>query len=380
MKSLLLVLSRRRYLALAIIFLSLNLWFATWAIYIPRVKNQLELDKFDLGIAISFLSAGVFTMFPLASPIIQRLGLGKATWYSVIIASFAALLPLAAPSFISLCAALFLFGASNGLTDISMNTLAAELERKDGVHIMSTLHGFFSLGGVIAGLGSFLVPMVTYPFVHMAIVVVVVFGLNLLLKAEYLEVEAPESTHVRLRFRDVRPLLVLGLIGFVSMGSEGAIIDWSGLFLREISHAPEQVIGSGIILFSLFMTLGRFLGDYFSQLLGSRWLLIGGACIILTGYVWILFKSTSYALIGFSLTGIGFSVMVPEVFRLAGRQRAISADKAVSFVAGSGYSGFLTAPIVLGFLADLYSVYTAFQVLCAAAFAILLLLLVKVRG
>lgn len=380
MKSLRLVLSEPRYLSLAVVFLSLSMWFTTWAIYIPRVQQQLGLDKFQLGIAISFLSAGVFVIFPLASPIIQRLGLGRSTWIAVILASCSALIPLAANDFYLLCAGLFLFGSTNGLTDISMNTLAAEIERKEGVHIMSALHGFFSLGGVLAGLGSFLVPRVSHPFLHMLVVVVFVFALNYLMRRQYLDVEAPVQGNARLRFSDIRPLLVMGLIGFISMGSEGAILDWSGLFLREISLAPERLIGSGIILFSSFMTLGRFLGDYFSKVMGSRWLLIGGACIIITGYVWILFRSTPAALIGFSLTGMGFSVMVPEVFRLAGRQRAISADKAVSFVAGSGYTGFLTAPFILGFLADAYSVYTSFQVLTVAAFLVLFLLLVRVRS
>lgn len=380
MKSLLLVLGSRRYFSLAFIFLSLNMWFATWAIYIPRVKNMLELTKFELGIAISFLSAGVFLMFPLTPYVIQRLGLGRANWVSVIFCTLTALLPLSAPSFPLLCASLLLFGASNGLLDISMNTLASEMEQKDEVHIMSTLHGFFSLGGVVAGLGSFLVPRVPHPALHMLLVVLLVFAVNALMRKEYITVSAPVQPGAKIGFRDIRPLLFLGLIGFVSFGSEGAIVDWSGLFLREISLAPEQIIGSGLILFSLFMTLGRFLGDYLSQLIGSRWLLIGGACIVVTGYVWVLFRSTSFALLGFSLTGIGFSVMVPEIFRLAGRQKAISADKAVAFVAGSGYTGFLTAPILLGFLADSYSVYTSFQVLCAAAFLVLILLLVKLRS
>ena len=157
MKSLRLILSNSRYFGPAWVFASLNILFGTWAIYIPTVKEALQIDKSELGIAIFFLSLGVFTIFPIASAIINRVGVGKATWYGVLLSCAAAILPLLAPSYYTLMAALFFFGASNGFTDIAMNTLVTEVEKKDDVKFMSSAHGFFSLGGVLAGLGSFMI-------------------------------------------------------------------------------------------------------------------------------------------------------------------------------------------------------------------------------
>ena len=131
MKSLRLILSNPRYFAPAWVFASLNIWFGTWAIYIPTVKENLGIDKSQLGIAIFFLSLGVFTVFPVAARIINKLGVGKATWYGVLLSSLAALFPLIAPNYYVLMGSLFLFGASNGFTDISMNTLVTELEKED---------------------------------------------------------------------------------------------------------------------------------------------------------------------------------------------------------------------------------------------------------
>ena len=130
MKSLVLILSNPRYFGPAWVFACLNLLFGTWAIYIPSVKEKLGIDKADLGIAIFFLALGVFTIFPIAAWIINRIGVGKATFYGVILSGLTALAPLLAPNYYVLMASLFVFGATNGFTDISMNTLVTEIEKE----------------------------------------------------------------------------------------------------------------------------------------------------------------------------------------------------------------------------------------------------------
>ena len=109
MKSLLLILGNRKYLAPALVFASLNVWFGTWAIYIPTVKEKLGIDKGDLGFALFFLSLGVFSVFPVASKLVNYFGVGRATWLGVLSSSIFALFPLLAPNYILLCTALFFF-------------------------------------------------------------------------------------------------------------------------------------------------------------------------------------------------------------------------------------------------------------------------------
>ncbi|MGD1944941.1 MAG: sugar MFS transporter, partial [Croceivirga sp.] len=117
MKSLFLILSNPRYFAPAFVFASLNIWFGTWAIYIPSVKEKRVINKADLGIAQFFLALGVFTVFPIASKIIKKLGVGRSPWRGVLFCSLTALLPLAAPYYDLLCVALYLFGLAIGITD-----------------------------------------------------------------------------------------------------------------------------------------------------------------------------------------------------------------------------------------------------------------------
>ncbi len=367
MKSLLLILSKSRYFAPAFVFTSLNIWFGTWAIYIPSVKEKLDINKADLGIALFCLSLGVFTIFPFASKIVNKLGVGRATWYGVVCNSFAALLPLLAPNYYALMGSLFVFGLCNGITDIAMNTLVTEIEKEDKQNFMSAAHGFFSLGGILVGLSSFLIPMIDNPPLHMVIVVALVLVVNFVLRKNYIHILAAPVEKEPFSFKLFKPLLLLGIIGFVSMGSEGAIIDWSGLYLKEVALAPEFLIGAGFLAFSTTMTLGRFLGDGISARIGSVKIVALGAGIAILGYALVLTQLTLLAIVGFALCGLGFSVMVPELFRIGGNVKGVDSSQGVAFIAGTGYSGFLLGPVILGFLAESFSLIYSFVLLLGSA-------------
>lgn len=380
MRSLRLILTNPRYFGPAWVFASLNILFGTWAIYIPFVKEDLGIDKATLGIAIFFLSLGVFTVFPIASRLINRMGVGRATWVGAILICLTAMFPIIAPSFLSLVIALFFFGATNGFTDISMNTLVTEIEKEDKENFMSASHGFFSLGGVLAGLGSFLIPFLDDRILHMAIAVIIVFVVNLIFHGRYRHIVAAPIEKEPFSFKNFKPLILLGIVSFVVMGSEGAIVDWSGLFLKEISIAPEALWGAGFLGFQTLMTLGRFLGDSVSARLGSVKIVALGAFIALMGYLLVLTTDLYLAIIGFALTGLGFSVIVPELFRIGGNVKGVESSQGVAFIAGTGYSGFLIGPVILGFVAEQFSLkFTFITLLICCAMVLLATIVLKKR-
>jgi fucose permease len=135
-----------------------------------------------------------------------------------------------------------------------------------------------------------------------------------------------------------------------------------------VTLAPEALIGAGFLAFSAAMTLGRFLGDGISQRIGSIKIVALGALIAIMGYVLVLSGNTILAITGFALNGLGFSVMVPELFRIGGNVKGVESSQGVAFIAGSGYSGFLIGPVILGFLAEEFTLKTSFWALlgCAA--------------
>ncbi|WP_297691403.1 MFS transporter [uncultured Eudoraea sp.] len=377
MRSLRLILTNPRYFGPAWVFASLNILFGTWAIYIPSVKEDLGINKATLGIAIFFLSLGVFTIFPIASKIINKIGVGRATFVGLILSCIAALFPLLAPGFLSLATALFLFGATNGFTDISMNTLVTEIEKEDRQKFMSASHGFFSLGGVLAGLGSFLIPVLDNRGLHMLFAVLLVLTVNFMFYRRYHKVVAAPIEKEGFSFRNFKPLMLIGLVSFVIMGSEGAIVDWSGLFLKEVSLAPVALWGAGFLGFQVFMTLGRFLGDAISSRIGSVRIVALGSFIAIVGYLLVLTTEMYLSITGFALTGLGFSVIVPELFRIGGNVKGVESSQGVAFIAGTGYSGFLVGPVILGFIAEQFSLSLSFisLMICSVAVLVATLLL-----
>ncbi|GAA4274256.1 MFS transporter [Aquimarina gracilis] len=369
MNSLQQILTRLRYFGPAWVFASLNIIVGTWVLYIPRIKEKLTIDDAQLGIALFCFALGTLIMIPLSSIIIKRIGVGKVTLFSIIIFSLLFLVPLLVPSYLTLCVALFAVGLLACLTDIAMNALVSDIEQEDDVHFMSASHGFFSLGGVIgAGIGSFLIIYIKLPALHMMYAAVFVIVTNLLLARAYVSIKGREEQkeeQKKLGFlKLLKPLLGLTVIAFLIMGSEGAIEHWSKLYLQDIvGITSEKISGFGFVAFSAMMTLGRFLGDEVSKRFGSLLIIIGGCVIGMFGFGAVLSGQVAITIVGFGLVGLGFSVIIPELFRLAGKAKGISAAEGISFVAGFGYLGFLLSPPILGFLSKIESLRLSFIVL-----------------
>lgn len=366
MNSLFLILSRKRYFAPAWVFASLNIMIGTWVLYIPRVKEKLLLDDGEIGVALFCLGLGTLTSLTFASAVIKRLGVGRATIIGIIIFAFLFLFPLVAPSYILLCSALFLVGIFSCFTDIAMNALVSDLETEDEVHIMSSSHGFFSIGGAIAAaVGYFIIDHIEVPVYHIAGAAAFVVITNLLLAKNYITITTPvDESHGKINLGLLKPLFGLTLIGLIIMGSEGAIEQWSKLYLEDVvAVTSEKVAGMGFLMFSLFMAIGRFFGDGVSKRFGAIKVIIAGCLLALLGYGGVLIGTTTFSIIGFGVIGLGFSVVIPELLRLAGKAKGVSSADGISFVAGAGFVGFLASPALVGFLADMSSLRLSFIVL-----------------
>ena len=144
------------------------------------------------------------------------------------------------------------------------------------------------------------------------------------------------------------------------MASEGAIVDWSALYLKNISLAKASWIGLGFTVFSATMAFGRFVGDGLSIQFGSKVLILVGLILSMIGFVCVLWVQPLIAVFGFGLVGLGLSVIIPELFRLGGKTPHIDASISISFISGVGFFGFLVGPVLLGFLAEISSLKLSF--------------------
>lgn len=349
--------------------------------YIPHVKSKLNLDDGQLGIALFCYAMGTLMLIPFVPMITKKIGVGKSTIIGITLFATAFLLPLLMGSYITLCGSLFIVGAFSGFTDVSMNAMVSEIEMEDEVHVMSATHGFFSLGGVIgAGIGSILIPIFNSPINHMALIGLIVIILNIGLMRHYYFIKEKEATSDKSSYsiKLLKPLFGLAFIAAIVMASEGAIEHWSKLYLMEVVQTTlESTAALGYILFSIAMTVGRFFADGISLRLGSMKIIIIGIGLSLVGYLLILTTSFYPVILGFSLVGLGLSVVIPELFRVAGKMKNLSSSAGISFVSGIGFAGFLLGPVIMGFISkssNLQMSYVAFTLFCSIALTVAVLM------
>ncbi len=384
MNSLKLILTNIKYFSVVWIFSSLNFIVGTWVLYIPFVKTKLNLNNSQIGFALFCLALGILTFLPLVPYLSKKIGLGRLTFFAIVLFAIAFIFPLLMPDYVSLCISLFIVGVFTGITDIAMNALVSEIEKTEKVNIMSAAHGFFSLGGALgAALGSILMPVFNLPVYYMVTVFVLIIFINIMLVKNYFSIA--EEQHIKQKnnysFELIKPLIVISFIAFVIMSSEGAIEHWSSLYLIEVVKVTHQnLAGLGFIVFSVMMTIGRFFGDGISAKIGSIKIIILGCVLASIGYLCILIGQLTITILGFSIVGLGLSVIIPELFRIAGKVKGVKASVGISIVSGIGFSGFLLGPVVLGYISNSYNLKISFLTLLILTFFALLIASLNFRN
>ncbi|GAA4816186.1 MFS transporter [Litoribaculum gwangyangense] len=348
------------------------------------MKEKLQLNDSEIGLALFCLAAGVLISIPTVPFLSKKIGLGRYTLIGVVLFSIAFLFPLMSSSYVLLCASLCIVGMFSGTTDVAMNTLVSEIEKRDSCNFMSAAHGFFSLGGALgAVLGSFLMPFFENPVYHMMVMILFIILINIVLGKHYFKIieESVSKEKSKREIKILKPLLALAFIAFVIMSSEGAIEHWSTLYFTEVIEITQKnLAGIGFIVFSTTMTIGRFFGDRISEKIGSLRIILLGCFLASVGYLCVLFNSFIMAVLGFGILGLGLSVIIPELFRMAGKTKGIKASVGISFVSGIGFMGFLLGPVILGFISDAYSLKISFSALLMLTILALIISFLKLKS
>ena len=354
----------RRYFPLAQLFLSLSLMFGTWIVYLPSITQKLGMDEGQLGIALFGAAVGSLISILIGNKLVKKIGEGKLALIGVLGMTIFIFSYFLAESFLQLTILMFLFGLTSGVLQIGLNTVVSTVERRDNIAIMSSCHAWFSLGGMLAaGFGTLLMILLHNPLLHIGIAAGIVLLLQILSYPRYLFLT--NSVDVSASPQKTRPiknpqLWALAIVAVTAMVSEGAIADWSGLYLRDVTMAPATQLGLGYAGFSMMMTLGRFCGDYFSNRFGPWQILLNGFLISVMGLFFVFIGHTLASLFGFALVGAGFSILVPEAYRLATKVEGVSPASGIAFMAGSAYLGFLGGPVLIGTIAGHAGLKTGF--------------------
>lgn len=342
-----------QFLSIGLVFALHAILFSLWVTRLPEVKDALQLSEADLGICLFFMPFGAFTAMVLASPLIRRFGAGKVTLGSAMAYFLAMLLPLTATSGVWLGAALYVVGICAGINDIAMNAVAAALEKIHKKVIMATTHGFFSLGGMVgAFLGATFIGMEIDGLLAMAGGAVGCFIILGLIQSNISHVVGEEEKGGKLFVFPGKAVLGLAIIAFCTMLGEGAVSDWSSIYLKDIALAEGAMIGLGYAGFSLAMTIGRFYGDILIDRLGSSRIVLLGSLFAIVGLLSILIGESIPAIIGFTMVGLGYSSIIPVAFSEAAKSDQQSASRGITAVISFGYIGFLSGPVVIGLISE----------------------------
>jgi len=291
---------------------------------------------------------------PFAGWMIHKLSSKKIMTLSGLCLSLVLILLPLMPSWIILFIPFCILGASNGIMDVSMNAHAVQVEKLWKRSIMTFFHAVFSVGMMVGALiGSLCVRGDIAPDHHFLLVGCLTF-LILWTASRYLLIDAEETQEGETAFSWPRGALIgLGVIAFCGMMGEGAMADWSAIYMERIVESTKNLQVAGLFTFSGFMALGRFGGDSGRDRYGDKVMMISGAFISILGIVLVLSLAHPYLVIlGFGLVGLGLSNVVPIVFSLAGNYPGIQPGVGIAAATTIGYSGFVVGPPLIGFIAD----------------------------
>jgi len=359
---------RRIRIAVALVYFCTGLSFASWASRIPDIKAALHLSDGMLGSILFALPAGQFTMLPFSGRLVTRFGSHRVLLFSLPLYTICMNNLGWVTEGWQLAIGLYLFGLAGNLNNISINTQGIAAEHLYERPIMASFHGGWSLAGFTGALiGLLMINLKVPPRWHFLIVILLVwtiFRINYPYLIKWKTGTHKDEPHRKFFSKPDGILLQLGIIGFCSMASEGAMFDWSGIYFKDIVKAPASLVILGYTSFMIMMATGRFLADYMISKIGRLKLLQICGVMISTGlFISVLFPYLVICTIAFMLVGLGVSSIVPTVYSTAGKHTKVPPGIALATVSSVSFLGFLMGPPLIGYISEMAGLRYSFAVI-----------------
>ncbi|ALS62765.1 MFS transporter [Pandoraea norimbergensis] len=385
-----------RAATMALLFCS-GFLYATWGVHVPTVKAMFDLNDASLSVAMFAIAGGAIVTMSRMARWIGRAGSQRASLVSGMALAVTSAFILSMPNYWGLVGWLALYGAANATYDVAVNAQAATLEARYRKPIMASLHGCFSLGGMSGALvgGAWLAhqgsPQWHIGLAAMGCAVVMLVGARFM-QPDMLPGEAPVAASSDDSSRKAVPppalddasrrklhrrLTGFGILAFLGLVVEGAMYDWTAVYMREVVAAQGAWIGAGYAAFSLGMAGGRFGGDPVRARMGGARLLRVSSLLCVGGVMLALvWREPAAAVAGFALAGLGLSNVMPVMFAASGevaRGAGMASAEAIAVMARLAYLGLLVGPVLIGAIAHGISLPVALAagLLCIVPIALL---------
>ncbi|WP_449350197.1 MFS transporter [Streptomyces shaanxiensis] len=360
---------RRARYAVAAVFAVHGAVTGSFATRVPWIQEHSSVSAGQLGLALAFPALGASVAMPLAGRVSHRFGARNALRGLISLWTLALVLPSLAPNLLTLCVALFVYGATAGMADVAMNALGVEVENRLGRSIMSGLHGMWSAGALIgSAAGTLAAHLGSDARLHHALASAALTLLGLLACRWVLDLQPTEDEEPPPRFAlPPKSALLIGAVGFCAVFAEGASLDWSAVYLRDQLETSAGLAAACTTGFTLTMALARIAGDRLVDRFGSvRTVRASGVLAVLGGLLIVVAEQPAVAMGGFALMGLGIAVVVPLCFAAAGRSGS-NPSLAIAGVATITYTSGLIAPSAIGTLAQATSLMVSFVLVTVLA-------------
>ncbi|GAA2706513.1 MFS transporter [Actinoplanes palleronii] len=344
---------RRSQLSIAALFAALGFQYSTWASRIPALADRLHLSSGEVGVLLLAAGVGAVLSFPLVPRLMAAFGSGRLALGAglVLVGALAGL--AVAPAYPVALAVLLVDGVAVGCLNVAMNAQGAVLEKTSGRTTMAKLHATFSAGIFGAALlASGVSSLTDSVLLHFTVGGVVLLALLAAARPGLLHEDlpaTPSTTGGRARIRPSGIVLWLGVTMFLATIAEGAVNDWSALYLKDVAHAAEHLLPLGIAVTSGMMIIARMFADGWRDRFGDKTVVAYGCGVAGLGLAAALLAGGAYpALAGFALVGLGMAAVSPCLYVAA----AHHGSAALTAAATMSTTGLLVGPPVIGFLAE----------------------------
>jgi MFS family permease len=334
----------------------------SFAARVPWIASHVGVDVGQLGLALLMPGLGAMVAMPFSGRLAHRHSLRRFVAVTMVAFCASLVLPALPTTLPVLCLVLFVCGASAGLADMAMNAEGVLVEKALGRSVMSSLHGFWSVGVLVGSAVSALASHAGIDTrVQFAVVALVLAALAAAAAQVLVEDPATAEMAAPPAFAlPTRPVLVIGLVGLCAIFAEQAGTDWSALYIRDELGGSASAAALAVSAFAVTMAAARLVGDRVIRRLGPvRTVRLSGVSAVCGAVAVVLAPDLAVGLVGFALLGIGVALVIPLVFAAAGRVGPHPA-RSIAGVAGVAYASGLIAPGVIGLIASVSSLTASF--------------------
>lgn len=356
---------RNSRIAVTVVFFINGMAFALFYANVAFIKTSLDLSDGALGTALGVMGVGTVIFAVVSSAIVTKVGTRPTMLIGAVTFALVLLYVGTGVTKGTIIVALLLLGGTSSLIDVAMNTHGTLVEREYSTEIMSSIHAAYSFGGFVGSVVAAAIVTITGSVSASFVFAGVTMTLTVLIAWVPMRSLQPERTGEDRKWNSKgvlnKALIILVIFMILALFVENGVNGWSSVYLDQVVRADAALVPMAFGVFQLAMGIGRFLAGPIIRATSVRTFVLFGCILAAAGVVLaVVFPSSTVAIIGFGMVGLGYANLTPLIFSRAAAAVPWAPAVGIAIVSTLGYLGFIAGPFVLGHVSDLLGLRIAF--------------------